>query len=297
MAYQNPYSTNVQGERFGSYSGSAVRMPTNGLGAPSTGSSPTFSALQKQGVARPPAPKPAPPYGYPAPAPAPAPYPMPSGQPGYPKPVLPPTSLQQRPIYQPPTPATAVPGGTQITTPAANAGQPDLMQTLLNNYLHPQNSPVGNGLQSSIMALLGKPSAYDSQVAQQTFDRMKGDVDAAYNVDQQKIREEMASRGLGDSTIYGGRLGDLSIQHGHDLTNLASQIAEDQAKSSGQDRINAITTALGFQGQQQNSAQQALQNLLGYGQQSFENQVTTEQLNNTEQQQQINYLLQLFGLA
>lgn len=292
MAVVNPWGVTTGS----SYAGAPPRAPQPGSYFGSNAGvmlGPTFSSMQRQGQARPPAPTP-------YPAPAPAPYPAPA-----PAPAAPPVSYQPRPITPPPVtvppaganPPTAVPGGTPLTEGAGNMGSPNILATLMQNYFHPTQSPVTGGIQQQLMSLLQKPSAYDSDQAKATFERLRQGLDEGYGVDQQKLREEMARRGLGDSTVYGGRLGDLSVQHGRDLSNLAGQITEDQAKTSATDRSNAIATALGFTNSQNANTQQSLQNLLGYGQQSFQNQLATQNANNSQQQQAINMLLQLFGVA
>lgn len=295
----NPWGVTTSGERLGSYSGDAVRPSSpfgNYFGA---GTATTFSTLQRQGVARPPAPAP-----------------MPASPTGVTRVPLPPPTmarppLQPRPVSQPPVtvppggayptgdkgPVTAVPVGGPIFTEGPGFMQPqfNIGDILKQRYLNPQQSPVDQSIQQRVMQLLQKPSAYDSDQAKTTFERLRQGLDESYDVDQQKLKEEMASRGLGDSTIYGGRLGDLSVQHGRDLSSLAGQVIQDQAKTQASDTAQAIATAMGFSGQQSGNLQQALQNLLGYGQQSFQNQVTTQNLNNDQQQQQIQLLLALLG--
>jgi hypothetical protein len=289
----------------------------------------TFSTMQRQGVARPPAPNM---------------YPSPSA-PGAPRPTVPQT-------------ATPRPGPAPAPQPAPNSGLPDIMQLLMQRLgQSPQQIPggqnnlpnIGGGLlnayqnqqgiygQQGVEKLIGeslaRPSAYDSDQAVETFNRLNSQLSEGFGVERQRIAEEMARRGVGDSTIHGGRLGDVAIQQARAQSDLAGQIATQQAQQYQSDRASALQQALGYGGfqdgrqqqalgnllgysgmqndfqqqqfqnqfaQQQNAQgvqQQNLQNLLGYGQQSFQNQMATANMNNQYQQQQMDFLMSLLGMV
>ena len=99
--------------------------------------------------------------------------------------------------------------------------------------------------QAAIMAGLQNPSAYNSDVVTGTFNRLN-------DVMTQKQNEEMAARGLMNSTPAVGRLGDTRAY-------LAQTLLENQAQQYGQDRAAAIAAATGWSGQQFGQAAQ------GYG--------------------------------
>ena len=260
----------------------------------------TFTQMQKQGIARPPAP----PSGAPVRM---TPQVMPP-QPGYVRPSIDPRQAQAPGVTVQPTPQN-----TQRTDAGQAGSNPDLMRMLLQRMMNPAtvtggNGPVGGNIVPQLLDALHNPSAYNSDQAVQTFDRLNSRLSEGFDQQRQLAREEMARRGLGDSSIYGGRLGDLGIQQARAQSDLAGQIATQQAQQYAGDRAQAIAQAMGYNNAQQGfnqnafqlnqgSAQQALQNLLGFGQQSFNNQVTTQQLNNDQSSQQLQFLLNLMGLV
>lgn len=308
MAANNPWGLNSGGDRFGSESGSAVRPP-----AQQVQPAPTFSTMQKQGVARPPAP---------------AARPMTQQMFGVPQAGAP---RQMAPMMIADNVPGMRPGGQTITSTANNippgatsSSSPFNLEAILRNrFLSSPNAPRYNQgsvpMQQALERLFGEslanPSRYDSDQAVATFDRLNSRLLEGADLERTKTREEMARRGLMDSTVHGGRLGDIEIQTARAQSDLASQIAEEQARTFGNDRAQAIAQAMGYGqfmtglGQQdflndlatfnanQGVNQQNFQNLTGFGQQQFNNQVTTANLNNQYQQQQLELLLQLFGMV
>lgn len=270
MAAINPWGVTT-GPSYSSRNGDAVQ-PTQSAGS-YFNSPTTFSTMQKQGIARPPSP---------ASQPAPAPAPVPGVTP----------QMYPRPTTQPPVTAPQ-PSAPQS---APQSAQPDIMSVLMQHFTQGRGAtPLGNGIYGQIMSSLANPSAYGADEAQKTFDRLNSRLSEGYDVERQKIKEEMARRGLSDSTIYGGRLGDVAIQQGRAQSDLAEQIAEQQALRAQQDRASAIQQALGYQGLLNDQGQQDFQNLFNFGQQSFNNQLASAGLNNQLQQQQVQMLLQLLG--
>lgn len=179
--------------------------------------------------------------------------------------------------YQPPQQQPATPGN------GAN-----MEQDLYDRWKNPSGfqAPGGNpALQKSIQDALANPSPYNSDNFKSQFDVASQGLNQQYNADYQRINEDMSRRGIYNSTIAGGRLGDLASNQATAKSNLATNMLNASAANYGQDRSNAIAQALGYGGQDfsqalqgynanQGQSQQALQNYLGYGQQSFENQNT-----------------------
>jgi hypothetical protein len=150
--------------------------------------------------------------------------------------------------------------------------------------------PMAQQTQQAIQNQITNPSRWDSQMAQDTYGRLNQTLTEGYDVQRQQLQEEMARRGLGDSTVYGGRLGDLGVQQARSQADLAQQVLEQQANTWSQDQNSAINNATGYQ-------QQQLQNLLGYGQQGFENQMAVNSQNNQIDQNYWAQLLQQLGLS
>jgi hypothetical protein len=202
------------------------------------------------------------------------------------------TFNQQRgftaPTYQPganpfqmPTQQTAVPsnvfnaqqftGQTQVQrTP--NAYQP--VAAPLAGRVDPFRSqvaqnPVNAQLQNSIAQALANPSAYNSDAVMSTYDRLNRRLGQDYNAQYQQISEEMARRGLYDSTIASGRYGDLATNQAQAQSDLAAQLLEGQARTYGQDRASAQSMGLGYQNQGFGNELAAYQANMAAGQQNF----------------------------
>jgi hypothetical protein len=259
----------------------------------------TFSTMQKQGIARPPAPN-----MYPAPS-----------APGAPRPTVPQQPVAPRPGSWPtqqPAPNSGLPDimqllmqrmgqspqqiqspNLQAQAPNAQNNLPNIGQGLLNAYQNQQGVYGQQGIEKLIGESLAKPSAYDSDQALATFNRLNSQLSEGFGVERQRIAEEMTRRGVGDSTIHGGRLGDVAIQQARAQSDLAGQIATQQAQQYQQDRASALQQALGYGGFQDGRQQQALGNLLGFSgmqndfqQQQFNNQMGVNQFNAGQNQQQ-----------
>lgn len=122
---------------------------------------------------------------------------------------------------------------------------------------------AGNGtgsgsVDAAIADAMRTPSGFDNAAVQQLYDRLGQNIDDQYAQQDTRLREEMASRGLSDSSIQGGRLADLNVGKREAKTELANQLGIQRAQDFAQQRNAAI--GLGLQGQQQ-----ALQRALGYG--------------------------------
>lgn len=175
--------------------------------------------------------------------------------------------------------------------------------------------------QSAINNLLQNPSAYNSAAVQQTYNNLGGQIDDQYALQQQQLTNNMAQRGLSDSSIAGGKLSDLNIGQRSAKEQLAASLATQQAQDLSSATQSAINLGLTGSGQQQTASaqnyaqqlqglgfnqnnattnmqqqQQILQAILGYGQQGFNNDVTTQQLNQQQQNEQDQLQLQLLGL-
>lgn len=180
--------------------------------------------------------------------------------------------------------------------------------------------PTAN-TQGAIDKLLANPSAYNSDAVQQTYNNLGGQIDDEYALEQQGLTNNMAARGLSDSSIAGGKLSDLNIGKRSAKEQLAASLATQQAQDLSGATSNAINLGLSGSGQQQTASaqnyaqqlqglgfnqnnantttqqqQQILQSILGYGQQGFNNDLMTNQQNQNSQTEQDQLYLQLLGL-
>jgi hypothetical protein len=191
---------------------------------------------------------------------------------------------------------------------------------------------VTGATQQAVLNLLGQPDPYSSDVAKTTYNNLSGAIDDQYNVEDQQIQEEMARRGITASSIYGGRLQDSNAMRKTAKEQLADSILTQQAETNSAARTNAIGAANTVGGQsysqdastaqlrdalsrgsfadalsafQANQAaqnqsftqgEQAYQDYAGFGQQGFNNQLATTQVNNQETAQYQALLASLLGL-
>jgi len=116
----------------------------------------------------------------------------------------------------------------------------------------------GNNFDRLMQEAYNTPSGFDNAAVKQLYDQMGQNIDDQYSQQQTALREEMAGRGLSDSSILGGRLADLNVGQRQARTELANQLGIQRAQDYANQR-NAVL-GLGLQGQGQ-----ALQAELGRG--------------------------------
>lgn len=145
----------------------------------------------------------------------------------------------------------------------------------------------------------------------QNLQRRTAQGDAANSLLQTEAQTSAANRAQAINTAmgYGSNnytqgLGTYQANANTNQQNFGQNVTAEQygqqAQQQGYNQAQgAYTTNLGANAQNSAQQQQALNNYLGYGQQGFNNQLSTEQQNNTEQQQQQAFQLQLaqLGLA
>jgi hypothetical protein len=207
----------------------------------------TFAQMQAQGMPRPaPTPMPAPPMtggpnlqgvagglastvGLLGPRPAPASIPgnlTPPGIPPRPAPTpipgnLTPPDVPPRPT---PTPIPAAPGGTGGT------------------------SGMGGQLQSMLLQLMANPSSYDSDAMRREYEAGGRGIDDDFAMQQTLLKEEMARRGLSDSSIYGGRMADLNVGRRSAQTELQDRLLQKMADTRAGDLRSALGLGMQFHG-------------------------------------------------
>jgi hypothetical protein len=172
---------------------------------------------------------------------------------------------------------TFVPGANPFQMPQGGPTQAPAAQAR-GQFSAPQHAPIDQALVRQLFAGLENPSAYNADVVQQTFGRLAGSIDDDYALARKRTDEEMARRGIYDSTIAGGRLHDLNIGQRSARTELAGQLLTDQARTYGADRATAIAAAMGYGGQQFEHALAGFGANQAAGQQAFGQQAASAQL-------------------
>lgn len=155
---------------------------------------------------------------------------------------------------------------------------------------------VDQANQQSVLQALMNPSRYGSDQAKSTFDVLNRQLTQQGNADYQRINEDMASRGLYNSTTAGGRLGDLATNLGNQRADFATTIANNQAQTYGQDRAQAIQQAMGYGGQQFQQGAQGFGLNQQAGQQRYDQQMGAGQFGLQQNAQNFGQQAQQYGL-
>src|SRR5579859_7068018 len=177
----------------------------------------TFSQMQQQGYARPPMPRPQ--------------------QPQQPGPQIAPTYQPQQPNFQMPRPQQPPPGGMQLPQQpqpqqpqpqqpqqpsyqpqptygqGSWTGQQNMGQDIYNRLAgyQPYTQP-GSQTGQFVQNWLQNPNPYNSQVAQQVFQGLSGQINQGFDQQRNFVNEDAARRGLTFSSVPTGELGDIGIR-------------------------------------------------------------------------------------
>lgn len=142
-----------------------------------------------------------------------------------------------------PAPAPAAPAAPSTTAPTfaqlstAGIARPPMPAPapVATTSAAPTGAP--NDLRSYIMGILQNPTT--DTMEQQRVERAARGIDDEYALKDQQIREDMARRGLLDSTTYGGRLQDLNVSKRSAKEEALSKLAESSALRADDNRFKA----------------------------------------------------------
>lgn len=150
--------------------------------------------------------------------------------------------------------------GAPAFTPGANPFQSSFQPSSVNASYSPVQAPgmrETGGFQANqpgytpqleqmISQMLGSPSAYGSDAVQSSFNRLSGQIDDDFTQQTRSLEENMAQRGLSDSSIRGGKMQDLNVAKRSARTELADRLVERQAETQSADTSRAIAQAMGY---------------------------------------------------
>jgi hypothetical protein len=131
-------------------------------------------------------------------------------------------------------------------------------------------SAFGGQLEQALMGQLQNPSSFNQDAVQQMFNRLSGQIDDEYTQKDRLLGEDMARRGLSESSIRGGRMADLNVQKRSAKTELGDRLLERMAQTGSADRQAAISQAMGYDANQFGQGLQGYQANLGANQQNFQ---------------------------
>lgn len=146
-----------------------------------------------------------------------------------------------------PSTGTSVPNAGMPPAPAApNAQSP---QATAPQAPQTWTTPGNAQLQQALSQMLVNPNAYRTQDTLDAYSQLGQQIDDQFAQQRTGINEEMARRGLYDSTIAGGRLYDSSVAQKAAKTQLAESLGRSQAEQENQARQAALGLGLQDQGQ------------------------------------------------
>lgn len=136
-------------------------------------------------------------------------------------------------------------------------------------------SSFGNQLETALAGQLQNPSSFNSDAVQSMFSRLSGQIDDEYTQKDRYLQEDMAKRGLAESSIRGGRMADLNVEKRSAKTELADRLLERMAQTGSADTRAAIQQAMGYDESQFGRGLQSHQANLGTNQQNFQQDLVT----------------------
>lgn len=244
-------------------------MPMNGLNqsaswggrprSPAGDGSPEANGLQQMPQQKPPRPR-----FQTAQPPAPS-----SGQPQQPAPTF--AQLQAQGQARP-APQTAAPA--PAPAPAGSGGT------------------VGGQLQQSVQHALAAPSRYDLPQVQQVRSALQQQLQTDFDARGKSLNDEMARRGLSESTIAGQRYSDLGSEQSHAMADIDAQLLQNFAATQAQDLSASLGAGQNYensfnsksladreldQGAHEFDLQQALAEKLGLGGLGLQEKQLTQQ--------------------
>lgn len=194
------------------------------------------------------------------------------------------------------TPQIYTPGSGQGATGATSTTPVDMLgQLMAGTQGKGAGSEVQGATQQAILDQLKNPNAYGSDAVKSAYDWMGGSIDDQYDLQRKDLEEEMARRGLTTSTIGAGRLSDLNIGQRSAKASMAQDLGQKMAESQQSATGQAINQGMAGGSGAQANQQSWLQQLMGYGQQGFENDMSTAKFNQTQNNDWQEYLMKMLG--
>ena len=172
--------------------------------------------------------------------------------------------LQQQGFARPapPTGEGVNVGGGAVALPAQRSADGEGFQAQLQNQLQNQNQPqqapppapqqgaqpprtksLMDQLQEQLLQLQMGASAEQQKALDQKQKATVAELEAKFGAERSSLKEELARRGLSDSSIGGGRYGDLAGQQARALSSLQAELLSQQAVVSA-DRQKTLISGL-----------------------------------------------------
>lgn len=154
---------------------------------------------------------------------------------------------QARPAPPPPAPAPTPMQQQQAPAPVQQPPQQPYQPSYQPPAPYSGGGGVGGATQDMLMQMFRQPSGYGADEVKQWYDRGGQDIDDQYTQDERGMREEMARRGLSDSSVLGGRLADLNVQKRSARQDLADSLGKQFAQDTAAARAAAVSAGTDWQ--------------------------------------------------
>jgi hypothetical protein len=205
----------------------------------------------------------------------------------------------------PPTDENAPPPGeppktdAPYTPPTSPRGAPTPTNSpwdpIFNNYATGSNPMLGQ-LMQMLMGYAKKPSGYDSDMLVGSYNRLNKQLGEDYDVQRQVIKEDMYRRGISDSTIHGGRLGDVATDQARAQEDLAYKLLTDAAQQESSDRQNSLGMLMNMYGLTNQDQANRMGMGLSYNDQRFNQWLQQYMMNHQVDQDEMDFWLRTMGL-
>lgn len=103
---------------------------------------------------------------------------------------------------------------------------------------------------------LNNPGGYSFDETKKLYERLGQNIDDDFSQQERSLRNEMAARGLSDSSIYGGRMQDLNVGRRQARQDLLQTLGSQQAQALFGQQTGFLDRLLGVRGQDQTAAYQ-----------------------------------------
>lgn len=134
-------------------------------------------------------------------------------------------------------PSTPISGGS-ITNPNAPGG--------LSGVGGGNGSPLGGSIEQVLRQLLANPTAYGTDAMQREYEAGGRQIDDDFALQTKALNEEMARRGLYDSSIAAGNLSDLNIGKRSAQIELMDSLLGKRADAQDNGIRSALSAAMGY---------------------------------------------------